>query len=71
MTKTVSTDKRKNNGGHKTAGRKAITDKKVPVQFYAKTSDIELVGGMDAAREISKDGFEKIVATTIKKRIKK
>ena len=34
------------------AGRKPATDPKIPVQFYIETSKVEIVGGIEKAREM-------------------
>lgn len=63
-------DKRKENGGHKTAGRKSYKDpkiKKAPVQVYIKQSEIDLLGGITEARVISLTALEKQIKNKIKK----
>ena len=58
MSEPIKTDGRKSNGGHKTAGRKAVDDPKIPVQFYAHTSHIEALGGIEAARSICSEHIQ-------------
>lgn len=46
-------------GARSGAGRKPITDKKIPVTVYIRESTIKDVGGMDAARELAINAIEK------------
>jgi hypothetical protein len=45
------TDKRRNNGGHKTAGRKKLADKRMQVSFYVESSAVEAFGGILLVRD--------------------
>lgn len=43
------------------AGRKKLTknEKRISVATYHKTSDIKLIGGMNAARDVAREAIEK------------
>lgn len=63
-------DKRKDNGGHLTAGRKKLLDRtliKAPVTVYIPQKDIDDIGGIETAREISKTALTKEINKKIKK----
>ena len=53
-------DKRKNNGGHKSSGRKKLEDKKQAISIYVRGSLIDKLGGKDYVREILNNYIKQI-----------
>lgn len=50
-------------------GRKKYTDAKqyvVPIQFYRKAEDIEILGGKDAVKQFSEENFDRELIKKLK-----
>ena len=52
---------KKHGGKRNNAGRKSIPDKKITVSIYPRQSEVEIVGGIDAAKALAVSAIERKV----------